>query len=88
MRKLSTADIEQMASLYRAASSDLALAKRDFPTHPITRALNQLVARTHALMYQGEALAWNPPRAGRYVVRVVDEAGRADSRDVSVEVVP
>ncbi len=36
----------------------------------------------------GEALAWNPPRAGRYVVRVVDEAGRADSRDVSVEVVP
>ena len=36
----------------------------------------------------GEALAWSPPRAGRYVVRVVDEAGRADSRDVSVEVVP
>ncbi len=36
----------------------------------------------------GEALAWNPPRAGRYVLRVVDEAGRADSRDVAVEVVP
>ena len=36
----------------------------------------------------GEALAWNPPRAGRYVLRVVDEGGRADSRDVSVEVVP
>lgn len=59
LRKLSTADIEQMASLYRAASSDLALAKRDFPTHQITRALNQLVARTHGLMYQGEAPAWN-----------------------------
>ena len=36
----------------------------------------------------GEALAWNPPRAGRYLLRVVDEAGRADSRDVAVEVVP
>ena len=36
----------------------------------------------------GEALAWNPPRAGRYLLRVVDETGRADSRDVSVEVVP
>ena len=36
----------------------------------------------------GEVLAWNPPRAGRYVLRVVDEAGRADSRDVAVEVVP
>ncbi len=36
----------------------------------------------------GESLAWNPPRAGRYVLRVVDEAGRADSRDVAVEIVP
>lgn len=36
----------------------------------------------------GESLAWNPPRAGRYVLRVVDEAGRADSRDVAVEMVP
>ena len=35
----------------------------------------------------GETLAWNPPRAGRYLLRVVDEAGRADSRDVAVEVV-
>ena len=35
----------------------------------------------------GETLAWNPPRAGRYVLRVVDEAGRADSRDVAVEMV-
>ena len=35
----------------------------------------------------GETLAWNPPRAGRYVLRVVDEAGRADSRDIAVEMV-
>ncbi len=36
----------------------------------------------------GESLAWNPPKAGRYVLRVVDESGLADSRDLSVEIVP
>jgi penicillin-binding protein 1C len=36
----------------------------------------------------GESLAWSPPKAGRYVLRVVDESGLADSRDLSVELVP
>ena len=58
-RRLSTTDIERLASLYRAASSDLALARRDFPRHRITQYLNQIVARTHAVLYQGEPLAWN-----------------------------
>jgi len=35
-----------------------------------------------------ESLAWNPTRAGRYTVRVRDETGRSDGRDVSIEVVP
>ena len=55
--QLSPREIEQLASLYRAASSDLALGKRDFPHHQVTRYLNQLVARTHAVLYQGEPLA-------------------------------
>jgi len=58
-RRLSTADIEKLASLYRAVSSDLALAKRDFPRHRITQYLNQMVARAHAVLYQGKPLAWN-----------------------------
>jgi uncharacterized membrane protein SpoIIM required for sporulation len=57
-RRLSTADISRMAGMYRAASSDLALAKRDFPRHRITRYLNEVVARAHSVLYQGEALAW------------------------------
>ncbi|MEW5827664.1 MAG: stage II sporulation protein M [Chloroflexota bacterium] len=57
--RLSTGDIERLASLYRAASSDLALAKRDFPRHRVTQLLNRLVARAHAVLYQGEPLAWN-----------------------------
>ena len=59
VRILSTSDVEQLASLYRDASADLALAKRDFPKHRITKYLNQLVARAHSMLYQGEPLAWN-----------------------------
>src|SRR5688572_6814525 len=59
VHRLSGADIQRLASLYRAASSDLALAKRDFPRHRITQHLNQVVARAHAVLYQGEPLAWN-----------------------------
>ncbi len=58
-RHLATTDIERLASLYRAASSDLALARRDFPRHRVTQYLNQMVARAHAVLYQGEPLAWN-----------------------------
>jgi len=58
-RRLSPDDIERLASLYRAASSDLALAKRDFPRHQTTQYLNHLVARAHAILYQGEPLAFN-----------------------------
>jgi uncharacterized membrane protein SpoIIM required for sporulation len=57
-RRLSTADIARMAGMYRAASSDLALARRDFPRHRVTRYLNQVVARAHSVMYQGEPLVW------------------------------
>ncbi len=35
-----------------------------------------------------EGLAWTPTQAGRYTVRVLDEAGRSDARDVSIEIVP
>ncbi len=59
LRQLSPQEIAQLASLYRAASSDLALAKRDFPRQPVTQYLNQLVARSHAMLYQGESLAFN-----------------------------
>ena len=36
----------------------------------------------------GEALAWLPNLARRYTLRVVDDQGRADVRDVPVELVP
>jgi penicillin-binding protein 1C len=36
----------------------------------------------------GEALAWNPPRPGRYVLRALAEGGGADSRAIDVEFAP
>lgn len=35
----------------------------------------------------GVAIGWHPTRAGRYIVRTVDDRGRADSRELSVELV-
>jgi len=58
MRRLSPGEIETLGRLYRATTSDLALAKRDFPHHRVTIYLNQLVARAHAVVYRGEPLAY------------------------------
>ncbi|MGB8983140.1 MAG: stage II sporulation protein M [Anaerolineales bacterium] len=57
MRGLSESQVRDMARLYRATTSDLALAKRDFPRNEVTVYLNQLVARAHALVYRSEPLA-------------------------------
>ena len=59
VRGLALQDIERLASLYRAASSDLALAKREFPRHAISNYLNRLVGSAHAVLYQGQPLALN-----------------------------
>jgi uncharacterized membrane protein SpoIIM required for sporulation len=57
--------VNTLGQLYRAATSDLALAQRDFPRHRVTTYLNQLVARAHAVVYRGEPLAWR--QLGRFV---------------------
>lgn len=59
VQQLVPEELDSLSRLYRAATSDLALAQRDFPQHQVTRYLNQLVARAHALVYRGEPLAYN-----------------------------
>jgi len=54
---LSPQDVKQMSILYRSATSDLALAQREFPRHKVTQYLNQLVARGHAVVYRSEPMA-------------------------------
>ena len=52
-------EVKTLASLYRAATSDLALAQRDFPQHRVTFYLNQLVAQGHAVIYRSEPFSLN-----------------------------
>lgn len=56
-KRLAPEQVRLMGALYRGVTSDLALAQRDFPDDQVTVYLNQLVARAHATIYQGEPLA-------------------------------
>ena len=53
---LSETELHEFGRLYQITSSDLALAQRDFPGQRVTRYLNQLVGRAHALLYREEPL--------------------------------
>ncbi len=59
IKRLSPQDVRTLSRLYRAVTSDLAVAQRDFPRHQITQYLNRLVARAHASVYRSEPLAYN-----------------------------
>lgn len=56
IRRLSPQDLAELGRLYRSATSDLALAQRDFPNQRVTQYLNGLVSRAHAQIYQEEPL--------------------------------
>ncbi len=51
VQSLTDEDLDALGRLYRQATSDLALAQRDFSGHRVTRYLNDLVARAHAVIY-------------------------------------
>ena len=55
-KALSEDELQEFGRLYLLASSDLALAQRDFPSQRVTRYLNQLVGRAHAHLYRDEPL--------------------------------
>lgn len=50
--KESAAQLEELGWRYRQATADLALARRDFPTDPVTRYLNDLVERANRALYR------------------------------------
>jgi uncharacterized membrane protein SpoIIM required for sporulation len=53
LRALSADELERFGQLQRHASSDLAIARRDYPDAAITEYLNALSARAHPLLYRG-----------------------------------
>jgi uncharacterized membrane protein SpoIIM required for sporulation len=56
-QQLAPEEVKRLGQLYRAVTSDLALAQREFPNHRLTDYLNQLVAQGHTTIYRGEPLA-------------------------------
>jgi uncharacterized membrane protein SpoIIM required for sporulation len=52
---LSAEELNDLGRLYRGVTSDLAVARRDFPNHRVAEYLNGLVARAHAAVYQSRA---------------------------------
>jgi len=56
LRGVSPGDLERFGVLYRRASSDLAIARRDFPDDAVTEYLNDLCARAHPLLFRGSPL--------------------------------
>lgn len=66
--RLSADEVLELGRLYRATTSDLAVARRDFALDVATERLNDLVAAAHALVYS------EAPTSGRRVRRfVLDE---------------
>lgn len=53
LRAVPASDIERFGLLVRHVSSDLAIARRDFPDAQVTEYLNALSARAHPLLYRG-----------------------------------
>lgn len=52
LQGLSADELQELGRLYRLSTSDLAVARRDFPKHAVTGYLNDLVAQGHAVVYQ------------------------------------
>lgn len=52
---LSAEELTELGRLYRGATSDLAVARRDFAGHRVADYLNSLVARAHGAIYQSRA---------------------------------
>ena len=63
VQRLSADDVLELGRLYRATTSDLAIARRDFSRDIATERLNDLVAAAHALVYS------ESPTSGRRLRR-------------------
>src|SRR5256885_3198908 len=82
VERLAPDDVLELGRLYRGASSDLAVARRDFALDAATERLNDLVAAGHALVYS------EAPTSGRRLRRLVlhelPASVRANSRFTAV----
>jgi uncharacterized membrane protein SpoIIM required for sporulation len=58
LRYLSSAELEEIGTLYRLATSDLARARRDFPGDRVVSYLNRLVSSAYAVVYSTSGISF------------------------------
>lgn len=68
-------ELDELVRLYRRATSDLAIARRDYPGDPVTVVLNQLVARGYGIVYRDPPAALS--RLGRFYAHELPREYRA-----------
>src|SRR5258707_12852093 len=72
--RLSAEEVLELGELYRTATSDLAIARRDHPRDAVAERLNDLVAAAHALVYSEAPTSAR--RLRRFVLYDVPETAR------------
>lgn len=75
LASLSAQELMELGRLYRQATSDLAVARRDFPEHRVVSFLNNLVGRAHGEIYRNEATTWQ--RLRDFVLLLFPQTWRA-----------
>ena len=78
VERLPPDDVLELGRLYRSASSDLAVARRDFALDAATERLNDLVAAAHALVYSEAPTSGR--RVRRFFLQELPASVRANSR--------
>lgn len=73
--RLQPAEVLELGELYRATTSDLAIARRDHPRDAVAERLNDLVAAAHALVYSQAPTSSR--QLWRFVAHDVPETVRA-----------
>jgi len=82
VERLAPSDVLELGRLYRSASSDLAVARRDFALDAATERLNDLVATAHALVFSEAPTSGR--RLRRFFLHELPSSVRANSRFTAV----
>src|SRR5256712_11324913 len=84
VERLAPDDVLELGRLYRAASSDLAVARRDFALDAATERLNDLVAAGHALVYSEAPTSGR--RLRRFVLHELPASMRSNMRYTAISI--
>jgi uncharacterized membrane protein SpoIIM required for sporulation len=71
---LTAVEVQELGTLYRAVTSDLALARRDYTGQKVSLFLNQLLTRAHSYIYQQDVSDWR--QIPRYFTRTLPQTFR------------